>query len=744
MVRRIGLICVLCLFLCLVSPVLFAQQTHSPPPWQVDLASGVLLPLGSAADLLDLGIMARFLGSYEPLPFPLSLAGAAGVSRHDVSGADSLLTIDGSVGIGVRLPAGPLDIGIYGLAGYGYSTLSGLDSGSASDGNAIMRSFVVLGLPVGGVNLAFTGGYFRSFGLLDGIELGLSLAYPGRSTETTRAPGEQREPPLVPEPLVENAPESDAIADDGTEVNDSTTAVQLVSQETRVERSSSGLRVRTLAFEPLFPVFAAYYEGHGFGVMELHNESRQTLENISATVYIDRVMDVPSALDTPVSLAPGETALVALTALFSSGILEITESTRIALDLQVSFDRRGRTREMQLSDVVDVHDRNAVIWDDDRKVASFVTSRDPDVLRLSRQAASVMRSRGSQVVNQELRAAVALFDTMKTIGLSYVIDPSSPYAKFSGNAIAIDYVQFPRQTMEYRSGDCDDLSILFAALAESTGQEAAFVTVPGHIYAALRIPLDPDEARSTFSRPDDLLFVDDLVWLPVETTALGGSFLEAWQLGARQWRENRERAAIIPIRSAWEEYPPVGLGGDSEAAPTSITDQLAVAYEADLLEVVEREIYPEVARLRTRYEASRDPRYLNRIAVVYARYGLYARAREELNGLLRNQARNVPALVNLGNIEFLNDRYGDALQMYERALTIMPQHPTALLGAARSHHSMENYGLVGRYFDQLRTVEPNLAERFAYLDFRGEEATRAADAAGIQNLVVWDEGEYDE
>jgi tetratricopeptide (TPR) repeat protein len=335
---------------------------------------------------------------------------------------------------------------------------------------------------------------------------------------------------------------------------------------------------------------------------------------------------------------------------------------------------------------------------------------------------------------------------MRAVGLTYVIDPSSPYAELSGNPVALDYVQFPRQTIEYRAGDCDDLSILFASLAESTGLEAAFVTVPGHIYAAVRLQMTPDEARRAFGRPDDLIFSGDEVWLPVETTALDGTFLQAWQLGGRQWREysGSDQAALIPIRGAWTEYPPVGLGGDARAAPADLSERLPAVYEEDLLEVVEREIYPQVARLRRRFNETGDLRDLNRIAVVYARYGLYRRARDELANVVSRDARHVPALVNLGNIEYLDGALGTALEQYERALAIQPRYAAALLGAARSHHGMENYGLVGRYFDALREEDPSLAEQFAYLDFRGDEATRAADAAGIGSVVVWDEGGSDE
>ena len=40
---------------------------------------------------------------------------------------------------------------------------------------------------------------------------------------------------------------------------------------------------------------------------------------------------------------------------------------------------------------------------------------------------------------------------------------------------------------------------------------------------------------------------------------------------------------------------------------------------------------------------------------------------------------------------------------------------------------------------KLKAIDPDMAMRFAYLDLRGEEATRAADAAGMRKVVLWEE-----
>jgi len=69
---------------------------------------------------------------------------------------------------------------------------------------------------------------------------------------------------------------------------------------------------------------------------------------------------------------------------------------------------------------------------------------------------------------------------------------------------------------------------------ESVGVPTAFITIPGHIYAAFSLSTDADGIRRIFSRTDELIFVDDTAWLPVEITMSQSSLEEAWQTGAKQ------------------------------------------------------------------------------------------------------------------------------------------------------------------------------------------------------------------
>jgi tetratricopeptide (TPR) repeat protein len=228
----------------------------------------------------------------------------------------------------------------------------------------------------------------------------------------------------------------------------------------------------------------------------------------------------------------------------------------------------------------------------------------------------------------------------------------------------------------------------------------------------------------------------------VEITLCQETFDKAWTEGAKEWREHhaRARAGFYPNRESWQTYQPVGFREGAELLQLPDREAVTAAFRKSLEAHVEREIYPQIAKLRARLEQSRNKeRDRNELGVVYARYGLYGRALEIFQEIVAHN-EYLPALINLGNIHFLQENFEKALSYYQRALQVNERNSIALLGVARCNHELENYGTVAKIYKELQTLDPDLAMRFAYLDLRGEEASRAADAAGIRQTVLW-EGE---
>src|SRR5208283_680542 len=115
-------------------------------------------------------------------------------------------------------------------------------------------------------------------------------------------------------------------------------------------------------------------------------------------------------------------------------------------------------------------------------------------------------------------SAVRLFSALRAVGLRYVVNPASPYESLSRDSTAIDFVRFPVETLDAKSGDCSDLSVLYDSLLESVGVDTAYITTPGHIFTAFKLGISPDMASRLFGDPQSIIVQDDTVWIPVETT----------------------------------------------------------------------------------------------------------------------------------------------------------------------------------------------------------------------------------
>ena len=450
-------------------------------------------------------------------------------------------------------------------------------------------------------------------------------------------------------------------------------------------------------------------------------------------------MDVPKTGPVLPELKPGETADLHVYALFNDSILNITEGKQVAATFTIDYVSGGEKKQETLNDVLEIRYRNAMTWDDDRKAAVFITAKDPTVLSFARNVKSIVDGMQSGEIDQNLKMAIAIHEALLLHGITYTSDPKNPFAE--KRKAAIDFLQFPRETLEYRAGDCDDLSILYCALLESLSVDTAFVLVPGHIFMAARLAMTEDEARKTFSRPDELIFDGGNVWVPIEATIREGGFQQAWLEGAKQWREHtsREQAAIIPVHHAWELYSPVQLPGSGASIPLPPRDSIGDSFTREVKRFITREISPKVATLESQIAQSGGSyRYINRLGVLYARYGLLDQAEAEFSKIVNEQEYG-PALINLGHILKMKKDELKALEYYERALEMEPENTRAILATAQLHHELENYGMVGSYYQKLRNLDPDLAERFAYLDLRGTEANRAAEAGQAKGVLVWDE-----
>ena len=503
----------------------------------------------------------------------------------------------------------------------------------------------------------------------------------------------------------------------------------------------SRIEVIDIRIKPVYPILHGYYDENPIGSVTLKNGESRPIEDLRVSLHIPQYMNSAKSSPTVERVERGETVEVPLYALLTDEVLEVTEdgkrvSAKISVEYSLGSDELASAADRSAV----VQNRNALTWTDDRKAAAFVTAKDNTVLRLAKQVAGAVREENSRALDENFRKALGIYETLGLLQMQYVVDPDSSYIELSRNAAAQDYVQFPAQTLDYRAGDCDDLSILYTALLEAVNVESAFITVPGHIYTAFALELPPQEAKRTFSEPDRLIYEHGKAWVPVEATVMDKGFARAWEEGVRQWKEHSPEGKVgfYPVRQAWEKYQAVASPLDAPELEIPNTPRIAGSYGSTLEAVVQREISSQVARIEEQIEASGgNPAFVNRLGVLYARYGLYDRAMEEFASLADGQDYG-PAMVNAANIYYLREEYARSLRYYSMAANTLADPTKAKLGIARAQYQLENYAAAKQNYADVAEADPDLAERFAHLGSAGSDGARASSAAD-RGPAVWEE-----
>ncbi len=426
------------------------------------------------------------------------------------------------------------------------------------------------------------------------------------------------------------------------------------------------LLLSDLNLQRVFSAAYKQYQDKPIGSIKLQNISATDYGNLMLSFQIREFMDFPTQVPVP-TIKGGETLEIPITATFNNRILEVDEDTGVQVEARLSFQRDGQKDAISLTQPMTIYGKNAIVWEEAQMVGSFVTPKDDTLRDFVRQIINRYQPDPGPL-NDKLVAAMAFFSSLTAAGINYIVDPNTPFTEL--RADQIDYVQFPRETLRLKSGDCDDLSVLISAGLENLGIHTALIEVPGHLFLMFDTGLEAADAGLISQDPSLLALRDGRVWIPLEATMINTSFNEAWAEGARKYQ--RALAAgelgIIDLERAWQQYKPVTLqkaGYTIELPEPRRTESLVrLARKRLLARSIDRLVLPFVAMV------ANDPDNVAarlQIAILYSRYGLYEDAEIAFEALKELAPDDSAVKTNLGNLYFLQQNYSGAIEQYRQA-----------------------------------------------------------------------------
>ena len=155
-------------------------------------------------------------------------------------------------------------------------------------------------------------------------------------------------------------------------------------------------------------------------------------------------------------------------------------------------------------------------------------------------------------------------------------------------------------------------------------------------------------------------------------------------------------------------------------------------FEPELAKIVKLGLSARLARLGS-IPASGSAKYLNDRGVIYAKYGMFAEAERDLKKAAAEQFS--PAVINLGNVAFMQSDYRTAYGYFTQAAKLNPDNPRLLVSLATVAASMGRTDEVIATLERVRKLDPKTAERYASLVQTSSSTTRAAEIG--KGEITW-------
>ncbi len=505
--------------------------------------------------------------------------------------------------------------------------------------------------------------------------------------------------------------------------------------------SSGGVQTEAVQDGAVFPIRYRAYREAPVAELTLTNREQAEIRNVKVTFSAGAYSSEPMPCASIGVIARGASVTVPLYAAFGERVLGLSEATKLQCEVVVTYELLGAPRESRKSESIAFNHRNALRWTDPRVVASFVSPNDPAVLDFSKFVAGLVRDKVRPELDKNLQYAMGVFESLRLAGIVGAPDPSTPYAAYHADPALVDYLQYPYQTLAYKSGDSDDLAVLYAAMLSSVGVPSAYAILDSEMIVVVPVSVKAASIAESFTNSGDFIVRQGAVYVPVRVSAMREGFLRAWVSGAELWRQSGGKAALTSLEDAWKAFPAIGIADAESAVSKPREAQVTLAFDNAVSRFIDREIGPKVDAMKARLGPNSSARDHNNLGVLCARYGYYddaVKAFEKAAAL-----GSAPAVTNLANIAFLRKDYPAAETWFRKALDLQADNKNALVGLARTLYELDEYEEADRCLQKVREQDPALADRYSYLS-SGVDSTvgrASAAAADRSGAMAWDDAE---
>jgi tetratricopeptide (TPR) repeat protein len=446
-----------------------------------------------------------------------------------------------------------------------------------------------------------------------------------------------------------------------------------------IGRTGSGIELDFVQDDVVYPSLMFLYQEAPVGTLGIVNHEDAELRNVEVRFRAGEHTSSEFICGTIPHISRERRESLPLLADFSPKLMDFTENGRIAGEVVIRYSYLGTSRESVQSVVLRIAHRNSVPLGDSEALASLVSPNAPEILEYAKHVVGMARGQSRRGVNKKLEHAIWLFEGLLAAGLRGE-EAASPDASASSDPL--EELQYPAQTLAYRSGSATDIGLAYAAALEASGISAAFIALPDDYIVLFSLGLAGEQAGRSFGDLANLQIIDDQAWLPLSMAAFNEGFGKSWKAGLRRLDRivtEGEYATLNILQEAWGPYPSVPFPALGVRSVLPDAKELAARAEAELEDYVAGEILPlidSVSRQIRENGGTISRHNLLGSLHIQAKQMTAARAEYEKSAKMDS----VGAMTTLGNMALWEKDFAAARRWFERALGIQPENRTALRG----------------------------------------------------------------
>lgn len=447
---------------------------------------------------------------------------------------------------------------------------------------------------------------------------------------------------------------------------------------------SSAISARVEQDGDVFPVLSYVYSYEPFGTIFIRNEEGAELRNVHVSFRAGKYTTGTKLCGVVDRINRHSTVDVPLYADFSDQLLQFTENGKLSGEILIEYEFLGKKMSAVEPVVISVYNRNAFIWSDNAALAAFISPDSQEVAAFAKEIAGITRNNIYTGMNANLQYAMGIIEGLRLIGISYSEDTVTPYKVFH-TTYDLDSIQYPLQTLQYLSGDYDDIGVLVCSCLQVVNVPSGYMATPDDFIVLVKLNIGTSQVLSNFASTNGLIIDEenDEVYLALSMANISKGFTASYKAGSEEiikcFSDEENSYEFIDTGDAWSVYKPLAYSNSANVISPK-QDELIKNIKAAIQAYITSDIEEVIKRARSEGDS-------NRLGVALVRAGRYSEAKKEFQKAAN--AGSIAAMNNVANILMIEKNYTAAAEQYKSVLKKDPENQTAIKGLENANSKIE-------------------------------------------------------